>query len=283
MKHLSSLLLAAVFLFASCDKIEEKDYLVFSGSTGTWYNSTMDIPSTQRAFLEKYTGVQCKNCPDADEVIHAAMAKYGDQLTVASVHCSDFAIPLRSSDPDLRTEKGNIWAETFVGTSPSLPSAMLNRQKNGDNWATFNPKSGFDDKVDAILGHTAPIGMLIEANEYPNNSLAKVHIQFLETIEQALTLTVLIIEDDIHTAQIHGKQQIDDYQQNHVLRSIVTDAWGMDVDADGKVGTKRMVELEFSLPDQCKVANCKMIAFVSYKDSKEIINSVQCGITPASE
>lgn len=272
--------LAAAFIFASCDKIEEGEYLAFSGSTGTWYDSQKEIPNTQRAFLEKYTGVACKNCPAADDIIHAAMEKYGDRLNVASVHYSDFADPLRSSDPDLRTEKGNTWGETFVGTSPSLPAALLNRMNTGSGWDIFNPGAGFDDKVDAILELESPIGILMEANEGSNCYYADVHLQFFENFDASnLSLTVLIIEDDIHTSQIRGKEQLNDYQQNHVLRQIITDAWGMDIDADGRAGTKRMVRLEYQLPEQCNPANCKMIGFVSYKNSKEIINSFQCNIT----
>lgn len=274
-----AILLAAAFAFSSCDKFEEDDYLVFSGSTGTWYDSQKDIPDTQRAFLEKYTGVSCKNCPKADEIIHAAMEKYGDLLNVASVHYSDFAIPLRASDPDLRTEKGNVWGENFVGTSPSLPAALINRQSSGSAWDIFNPGAGFDDRIDAAIANPAPLGILMEAGQSESGFYADVHLQFFETIAEPLTLTVLVIEDDIHTAQISGKEQLDDYQQNHVMREIVTDAWGMDVDADGIAGTKRMVRLDFQLPAQCKPANCKLIAFASYKGSKLIVNSDQCNIT----
>lgn len=273
------ILLAAACSFTACDKIESDDYLVFSGSTGTWYDSPLEIPATQRVFLEKYTGVGCKNCPAADEVIHAAMEKYGDRLNVASVHYSDFAIPLRDSDPDLRTEKGNTWGETFVGTSPSLPSALINRQNTGSGWNIFNPGAGFDDRIDAILANDSPVGILMEAGQAEKGFYADVHLQFYETITEPVTLTVLVIEDDIHTAQIRGREQLDDYQQNHVMREVVTDAWGMDVDADGVAGTKRMVRLEFQLPAQCNPANCKMIAFASYKGSKQIINTDQCNIT----
>lgn len=274
-----AILLAAAFSFSSCDKIEADDYLAFSGSTGAWYDSPKEIPSTQRVFMEKYTGVSCKNCPTADDIIHAAMEKYGDRLNVASVHYSDFAIPLRGSDPDLRTEKGNVWGEYFVGTSPSLPAALINRQNTGSAWDIFNPGAGFDDRIDDILANDSPVGILMEAGESESGYFADVHLQFFETIGEPLTLTVLVIEDDIHTAQIRGKEQLDDYQQNHVMREVVTDAWGMDVDADGLAGTKRMVRLEFQLPAQCNPANCKLIAFASYKGSKQIINTDQCNIT----
>lgn len=274
-----SILASAVFFFASCDKIESDDYVVFPGFTCTWSNSTNDnIPDTQRAFLEKYTGVQCKNCPDADETIHKAMEKYGDLLNVASVHYSVFAEPIYNTDPDLRTDKGTLWGDYFITASGSLPSAMINRQQIGETWSTFNPKNSFDDLVDAFVTLPATIGMTMQAHNSFDAYSAELDIKFFNTIDAPLTVTLLVIEDDIHTAQIHGRIQIDDYQQNHVLREVITDAWGVDVDADGIAGTKRMAKFEFQLPAQCNPANCKLIAFISYKETKEIINSAQCNI-----
>jgi len=273
----AAIVCAALMTLTSCDKVEEGKYTIFSGAAGTWFNSNENIPDTQRAFLEKYTGVRCKNCPEADEVIHAAMEKYGDRLNVASVHFNNsFGEPIKPTDPDLRTEKGNSWCDYFMGSSAALPSALLNRGRSGGSWDSFDPAAGFDDRVDAVIGNQASIGLLMNAGEEEGKPYAEVHIGFNRDITEALTLTILVIEDDIHTSQLRGREQLDDYQQNHVLRQIVTDEWGMDVVADGKTGTKRMVRVPVDLRSDCARGNCSLIAFVSYKESREIVNSVSC-------
>ena len=88
MKRLSilSLLAASLLLITACDKIDENEYVVFAGASGTWYDSEATVPSVQRAFVEKYTGVRCVNCPNADIVLHDLGKKYGDQLIISAIH-----------------------------------------------------------------------------------------------------------------------------------------------------------------------------------------------------
>lgn len=268
---LSSLLLLSL---ASCDKIDSDKYIVFAGANGTWYDSEMEIPSAQRAFIEKYTGVRCVNCPMADEAIHAAAGKYGDALVVAAIHAANnFGKPL-GNDPDLRTEKGNIWFNEFIG-SLGLPAAMINR--NYDD--IFTPTSGLDDRIEAIIAQPSRINMLITSSVEESKYVAEVHLGFAQDVPEELSLTVLVIEDTIYTTQMkQGEGEIENYEQNHVLRDIITDAWGIDVDANGQQGTKRMVRLNFELRSDCVPENCHLVAFVSDKATRKIINAAQCDL-----
>lgn len=268
---LSSLLLLSL---ASCDKIDSDKYIVFAGANGTWYDSEMEIPSAQRAFIEKYTGVRCVNCPMADEAIHAAAGKYGDALVVAAIHAANnFGKPL-GNDPDLRTEKGNIWFNEFIG-SLGLPAAMINR--NYDD--IFTPTSGLDDRIEAIIAQPSRINMLITSSVEESKYIAEVHLGFAQDVPEELSLTVLVVEDKIYTTQMkQGEGEIENYEQNHVLRDIITDAWGIDVDANGQQGTKRMVRLNFELRSDCVPENCHLVAFVSDKATRKIINAAQCDL-----
>lgn len=268
---LSSLLLLSL---ASCDKIDSDKYIVFAGANGTWYDSEMEIPSAQRAFIEKYTGVRCVNCPMADEAIHAAAGKYGDALVVAAIHAANnFGKPL-GNDPDLRTEKGNIWFNEFIG-SLGLPATMINR--NYDD--IFTPTSGLDDRIEAIIAQPSRINMLITSSVEESKYVAEVHLGFAQDVPEELSLTVLVVEDKIYTTQMkQGEGEIENYEQNHVLRDIITDAWGIDVDANGQQGTKRMVRLNFELRSDCVPENCHLVAFVSDKATRKIINAAQCDL-----
>lgn len=268
---LSSLLLLSL---ASCDKIDSDKYIVFAGANGTWYDSEMEIPSAQRAFIEKYTGVRCVNCPMADEAIHATAGKYGDALVVAAIHAANnFGKPL-GNDPDLRTEKGNIWFNEFIG-SLGLPAAMINR--NYDD--IFTPTSGLDDRIEAIIAQPSRINMLITSSVEESKYVAEVHLGFAQDVPEELSLTVLVVEDKIYTTQMkQGEGEIENYEQNHVLRDIITDAWGIDVDANGQQGTKRMVRLNFELRSDCVPENCHLVAFVSDKATRKIINAAQCDL-----
>ncbi|MBQ6069410.1 MAG: Omp28-related outer membrane protein [Bacteroidales bacterium] len=286
MKHSSILSLFALSLllsFASCDKIDEDKYVVFAGASGTWYDSEANISNVQRAFVEKYTGVRCVNCPNADVVLHAAAEKYGDQLVIAAVHVpNNFGKPLHG-EQDLRTEKGSTWFNTFFSTSQNLPSALLNRAKADENSLDIiDPQVRFDDKIDAILATTPKIGIDISNAKDGDLYNAEVHVQFNQPINDPLTLTLLVVEDKLYTTQesmADGRiNEIENYEQNHVLRDVLTDAWGIDIDADGNQGTKRMILLPFTLGQSWNPANCHLIAFVSNKATREIINVAQCDL-----
>ena len=278
-----SLLAAALLVFTACDKIDEDEYVVFAGSSGTWYDSEATIPAVQRAFVEKYTGVRCVNCPNADGVLHALGEKYGEQLILAAVHVpNNFGKPLHG-EQDLRTEKGSTWFNTFFSPSQNLPSALLNRIKaDGNSLDIIDPQARFDDKIDAVLAATPQVGMTLGCTKDGDVYNAEVHIQFNQTVSDALTLTLLVVEDKIYTSQESASDghivELENYEQNHVLRDVLTDAWGIDVVADGNQGTKRMILLPVSLSENWVPENCHLIAFISNKATREILNAAQCDI-----
>jgi len=60
-----------------------------------------------------------------------------------------------------------------------------------------------------------------------------------------------------------------------VLRCAITDPWGMEVVADGKRGTKRQVRLPLEISNVTNLNNCNIVAFISEKDSRRILNAAQ--------
>ena len=274
---------AALLVFTACDKIAEDEYVVFAGASGTWYDSEATIPAVQRAFVEKYTGVRCVNCPNADVVLHDLSEKYGDQLVVAAVHVpNNFGKPLHG-EQDLRTEKGSTWFNTFFSPSQNLPSALLNRTKvDGNSLDIIDPQARFDDKIDAVLSATPQVGMMLGCTRDGGVYNAEVHIQFNQSVSDALTLTLLVVEDKVYTTQegrtSDGLVEFENYEPNHVLRDVVTDAWGIDGVADGNQGTRRMSVLPVSLAEGWNADNCHLIAFVSNKATREIVNTAQCNL-----
>lgn len=282
MKKISllSLFAAIALMFASCDKIADDQFVIYAGANGTWMDSHANIPAVQRAFVEKYTGVRCVNCPTADEVLHASAEKYGDNLVVVAIHApNNFGKPLKK-DQDLRTEKGSTWFNTFFSTSEPLPVALLMR--NIDNKIT--PTQSFDDQIDQVLGTAPKVSMMVASVHDGNGYSADVDIRFEQNVSDELTLTVLLIEDKIYTHQERlGVGEIEDYEQNHCLRNIITDAWGIDVDADGKQGTQRSVRLNLGklvVDNEGQLdlnpENCHIVAFIANKATKQILNAASC-------
>lgn len=268
--------LFALTTIVSCDKINSDEYVIFAGVFGEWSDGAGVVDKSQRVFLEKYTGPKCPNCPDADAIIHEVMEKYGNQLLAISIHDSSFfGLPL--GDVDLRTEDGNTWSK-FFGID-RYPRSIINRNKTNNTWETFAPTSSFDDKIDNVLSQEAILAIGINATNINDNIEIKVDIEHLKTINEAITLTLLIVEDSIIAPQSmpdHSTNQ--EYVHNHILRDVITDIWGADVESSGTAGVKRSAIFKYSPTNVQNIDNCQIIGFVSYKESRQIINAAGCSI-----
>ena len=270
-KVLSVVALSLISLFAACDKIESENYLVFSGASGEWYDGNGVADKSQRAFLDKFTGIRCVNCPTADEAIHAAMEQYGDKLIAVAIHdSSTFGMPVEGFD--LRTEDGNTWRNTLRGAG-GLPAALVMR--DGD---IFTPTSGIQAKVDPILAQSPVVAISVESQLSDRTANIGINLEFLQTCNDNLNLTVFIMEDGIIGQQFQpdGSHK-SDYVHNHVLRDVITDVWGAEVDADGQAGTKRFCNIKHTIEqNNWNLSNCKVVAFISNRSTKAILNVAEC-------
>lgn len=289
MKKLSSLLLfvfAFVLVFISCDKIEESNYVVYSGASGEWFDGTGVADHTQRAIIEKYTGVRCMNCPTAEDAINNAVAQYNGKLLAVAIHDSSLAFTRPYNDsPDLRTATGNAWSNYFgVFAAAQYPMAIVNRTQVSGSWDLFNPISGINSHVDPIVNSPATIAIQVEAGTQassPATINTTVNIEFLEVVGDALNLTLFIIEDGINATQLmpDGSRN-EDYIHNHVFRQVITDLWGAQVDCTGAKGEKRMAQFtaEADLNLITDLTKCHIIAMISNRETRQILNVAECEI-----
>lgn len=272
-KIFAVLAMAATALFAACDKIEEENYITFSGAAGTWYDGTGVADKSQRAFIEKYTGPGCFNCPMGEEKITDALAKYGEKLVAVSVHdSSSFGRPLAKDAPDMRTPDGEKWSAEFNGSSRQLPSAMVNRGE------IFNPVGGVEQQIDPVLAQSAKVAMEVSCASTGKEAAITVNLEFLENVSEPLNITLVLIESGIVAPQMmpdHTKNE--EYVHNHILRDVITDVWGAEVDADGKAGTKRYAVFPYTVEnEEWNLENCQIIAFISNRSTKAVLNVAEC-------
>lgn len=271
--------LAATFMLGSCDKIEADEngnYVTFAGATGEWVDGNGVSDHSQRVFLEKYTGVRCINCPVADGVINDAKAKYGNQLIPVAIHDSGIFSRPYAGYPDLRTDDGDTWSK-FFGIS-EYPSSLLNRAESGKSAHIINPTNSMDGNIDALLAASPAVAIGISSQAMNNSLSITTNVEYLQNVSERLTLTLLLMEDSIVAKQSQPDGTTNEaYVHNHVLRDVITDVWGMDVDADGKQGTRRATTIVFSgIKGDWNLSRCHVVAFVSYKDSRVVLNAAEC-------
>lgn len=275
-----SLFACLATLLVSCDKIPQEEYVVFSGAAGQWFDGTGVNDHSQRALIEKYTGVRCVNCPNADIAIAAATEQYNGQLIAVAIHdSSTFTRPIGDT-PRLSTDDGDAWSKFFgVFAAGEYPTALINRSTNGSGWDLFTPTSGINGRADDIISQQAQVAIAVDANAGDKITI-NVNLEFLQNISDQLTVTLFIMEDQLQVTQRQPDGSDDNnYIHNHVLRDVITDIWGADIDCTGQTGEKRVAQFIYdNYNKDWNLHNCHIVAFISNKESRQILNVAECEI-----
>lgn len=272
-------IIAILLLFSACDKIEENQYIIFSGATGEWYDGSGVADHSQRAIIEKYTGVRCMNCPTAEDAITAALAQYNGKLLAVAIHDSGAFSKPYNGNTDLRTSTGNAWSHYFgVFDAGQYPMALVSRTPASGSWDLFNPISGINSHVDPIVNSQAAVAIQVDAEDNQGHTTVTVNLEFLTSVTDKLNITLFVIEDGINAAQLlpDGHTRDEEYIHNHVLRDIITDTWGAEVDCSGNAGEKRMATFEYNAPDYVNLSKCHIVAMLSNRDTRQVLNVAQC-------
>ena len=206
-------LLSFIIAITSCD-VEEGPFI-------TDYNSYVN--PDKKVLIEDFTGHTCPNCPDAARELEAIHAIYGDQIIGMALHVSKaFARPYPSSQApkfqyDFRTKWGDDW-DAFYGISDiGLPRGMVNRTSYPDGhtlgkgeWAdavALELKKDIDFKI-SIVADSTSISVTTEVENNVNNNY---------------NIVVCLTESNIINWQKDGQIEVEDYEHNHVLRTVISD------------------------------------------------------------
>lgn len=267
--------LMGLMCVVSCDKIEPEEYTVYAGAPLVWEQGTA-FDAVQRAYVEKYTGPHCSNCPLADVTLDAAHHQFGDRLAVISInHPTGQGVPFPSPQPDMRTDDGTTW-DKYFGIN-AIPAAYLNRrtatQYNGS-------MANITADISTLLGESPIVGVDVTASSNGGKVEITASIVFVQSYTKPLTLTLALTEDSLPYRQIMPDNTIqDDYVHNHMLRDVITGVWGGDIDCNGTAGEALKTTVSYTVgnPD-IKLENCNIVAFVSDKASRQVFNCAQTRI-----
>jgi thiol-disulfide isomerase/thioredoxin len=187
----------------------------------TDYNSYVN--PDKKVLIEDFTGHTCPNCPDAARELEAIHAIYGDQIIGMALHVSKaFARPYPSSQTpkfqyDFRTKWGDDW-DAFYGISDiGLPRGMVNRTLYPDGHTLG--KGEWADAVALELKKDIDFKISIIAN----NTLISVTTEVVNNINNIYNIIVCLTESNIINWQKDGQIEVEDYEHNHVLRSVIID------------------------------------------------------------
>lgn len=256
----------------SCDKIAEEDYTVYDGASVVWMTADNDIPAVQRVLVEKFTGPRCTNCPTADATLASI---HDERVVLVSVnHPTGQGVPF-PEQPDMRTDGGTVW-DNWYGIN-AIPAAYINRDKGTQYLGDMGTIGG---AINQALTDNPTIAMSVTATQTVNGIAVAAILKFIEEYRNELTLTVALVEDSLVYRQLMPDGTIDDnYVHNHMLRKVITSYWGTSVEASGYPTEGVAGVLSFTPSSDVNLKNCHIVAFISDRASRRVVNCASCKIT----
>ena len=259
-----------------CDKIEEGDYTVYDGAVVTWLPNETSLTPVQRVYVEKYTGPRCSNCPNADVTLGTI---HNDNVVIVSInHPTGQGMPY-PNQPDMRTDGGNAW-DAWFGIN-AIPAAYINRDRSTQYQGSMG---NIVSDINQALTIEPTVALEAEAHNVSGKVNITVNLQFVKEYRNKVTLTVALVEDSLCYKQLLPDGSYDEnYVHNHMLRKVITGFWGRDVETSGTEGESLTGSLSFTPADDINLANSHIVAFISDKNSRKVLNCVSCKIVMNDE
>ena len=206
-------ILSSILIISSCD-VEDGPFI-------TDYDSYVN--PEKKVLIEDFTGHLCPNCPNAARELDAIHDIYGDQIIGMAIHVSaTFARPYPPSQApsfqyDFRTNWGDYWDSFYEISDIGLPRGMINRIGFPDNH-----KLGKDEWASAVaLELKKEINFKIDISSDKNSISITSEVQ--NNINSEYNLVVCLTENNIINWQKDGQENIENYQHNHILRTVLMD------------------------------------------------------------
>ena len=206
-------IISLIFLTNSCDIIEGP-YMT---------DADLYVNSEKKVLIEDFTGHRCTGCPTATKEISAIQEIYGNQVIAIAIHPSGAGFFTQPEDPDeeefqydWRTSWGDNWGETFLVLGYDLPKGMVNRI--GDQYKILDSGEWAAVVADELKKE---VDYKIDITSDANSVTLRTEIQ--NDINGNFKYVVCLTESNIINWQKDGTLNVEDYEHNHVLRTVLAD------------------------------------------------------------
>ena len=291
MKNLSSLILFFFLLILnSCDQIEPP------------YIEQNNQKAEKTVLIEKFTGHQCSNCPEASRKLDELKEFYGDNLISIAIHPgeTEFTDTDKNYPYDFTTTSGDIIMTDMGGTAFGLPLGTVNRVLGGipntrlwlkDDWATQINNLLYDSDGN-ILEKNIDFEITCSFDDVTKELTVQTNISIINNLEGNYNLCLLITEDGIISPQDDGYETIEYYEHNHIFRCSINNVYGENINdfyfvgLDGQSGYQatHSIILDESANinwtnDWNNINNCSVIAYIYNSESLIIEHTEKTPIT----
>ena len=258
-------IIAATALLTACDDIDKpEDRYEYMGTT----------TAERTVLLEDFTGQECRNCPDAHEVIEGLEALYGDNIIAVSIHGGSFGVPVSESVLPgyvcLASDEGIEYNNRQNLTS--WPAGMINRTGgivNYDKWSDV-VREAIQKPATADIHLTASLAddgiITINTTVDPKDSFDA-------------SLQLWVVESGIVAFQQKGREWLTDYVHNNVLRAAVNGIDGEAAHYTKGVSnvTEHSIAVRHTDTEQWNTANLAIVAFI-YNSEQGVLQAARAKV-----
>lgn len=278
------LLILLLPLLSACSEIGP--HINFDDNSGVADSVAIDEGQNKMVLLEIFTGTSCPNCPKGRAIADNLLAAHAGSIQVVEVHQGPLAHPAQSGDPDLRASDGNDLA-SYLGPPPYWPVGAVDRiayEVSPGNPQLLVDRSLWTSLVASAMDSLLPVAMgaTLHYDEGQRRLRATIGLKFLQAVNGALNLTVMLVEDSIVAAQLDGTTLITDYVHHDVLRDIITPVTGTAVGGSKMAGeTWYWSFADYELPPDWQARHCRLVAAVARAGSaNNVLQSLSKKILP---
>ncbi len=240
------------------------------------------IETGKTVLVEELTGVSCPNCPAGAAQLASLIELYQGSVIGVSIHGDFLCDPLSSSKYDFRSETG-VELENYLKSWFGKPCAAFNRaQQDSETEFAISKFDLWGSYVDNELSKEQQVEILIDRSYDPNTRILDLAIAVspLVNLEGDFRIGVMIAESHIIDAQLDQTDVIEEYEHNHVLRTMLTPIEGTTLSQTLVENETINKSFQFTIPedDNLWVAeNMEAIVFVNKitPESKEILQAAE--------
>ena len=245
-----SIAAAGVLMLTACDNINDDDR----------YIEVDKVEAARVVLIEDFTGQDCKNCPNAHEVIEQLQAQYPKTVIAVSIHAGNTAISKESTNFDfdyigLKTDDGDYYSKLW--DIDSYPAGIINRRNGAteyDKWASL---------VREELARPTELNITMRSGETYGKISTEITLEPGENVTGKLF--VWVIESGILAEQLSEQGSISDYIHKNVYRATLTGLNGKDVELLANIHQTFSFETDvvYNEHERWNPANLSIVAFVA--------------------
>ena len=241
-------------------------------SDTTYITSTVPSAQDKVVLMEELTGVRCPNCPDGHQEVESILANNPGRVLAVAVHTPFLGQPF-PGEASLITQAGIDMESTFGGYD-GKPASLIDRVSYPGEQYRFLGLPQWVIRVNERMMETSPVNIEVSSTISSNGNSGVVSASMTYTdVASDHRFGILLTENEVATTQIVGSVEVEDYEQEHVLRRYITPVSGQGLEASLESGRVFEKDFAFDLEEGWNSDNMEVIVWVS--DANGIVHAAK--------